>query len=89
MNNVIEMMRTHFRQETDQTKQIMGMLDDIGENDRLSLVKEVLEPLGHDLIVTPKEIDEFVEDIANIIATGLNAALHDAVNAENVAAYTH
>ncbi|MGN7308825.1 GPR endopeptidase, partial [Bacillus subtilis] len=67
----------------------MGMLDDIGENDRLSLVKEVLEPLGHDLIVTPKEIDEFVEDIANIIATGLNAALHDAVNAENVAAYTH
>jgi spore protease len=89
VNNVIEMMRTHFRQETDQTKQIMGMLDDIGENDRLSLVKEVLEPLGHDLIVTPKEIDEFVEDIANIIATGLNAALHDAVNAENVAAYTH
>lgn len=89
VNNVIEMMRSHFRQETDQTKQIMGMLDDIGEQDRLSLVKEVLEPLGHDLIVTPKEIDEFIEGIANVIATGLNAALHDAVNPDNVAAYTH
>ncbi|WP_336761990.1 GPR endopeptidase [Paenibacillus sp. USHLN196] len=89
VNNVIEMMSSHFRQETDQTKQIMGMLDDIGEEDRLSLVKEVLEPLGHDLIVTPKEIDEFIEGIANVIATGLNAALHDAVNPDNVAAYTH
>jgi spore protease len=89
VNNVIEMMRSHFRQETDQTKQIMGMLDDIGESDRLSLVKEVLEPLGHDLIVTPKEIDEFIEGIANVIATGLNAALHEAVHPGNVAAYTH
>ena len=83
------MMRSHFRQETDQTNQIMGMLDDIGEQDRLSLVKEVLEPLGHDLIVTPKEIDEFIEGIANVIATGLNAALHEAVHPGNVAAYTH
>ncbi len=31
VNNVIEMMSAHFRQETDQMKQIMGMLDDIGE----------------------------------------------------------
>ncbi|MNL83291.1 Germination protease precursor [compost metagenome] len=67
----------------------MGMLDDISEHERLSLVKEVLEPLGHDLIVTPKEIDEFIEEIANIVASGLNAALHEAVDPGNVGAYTH
>lgn len=89
VNNAIEMMKRHFDQETGQTKEIMGMLDDMPDNERLALVKEVLEPLGHDLIVTPKEIDEFVEDMANIVATGLNAALHEAVDPSNVGAYTH
>ncbi|MCG7407886.1 GPR endopeptidase [Paenibacillus sp. ACRRX] len=89
VNNAIEMMKEHFKGQTAQTRDILGMLDEIGEQDRLSLVKEVLEPLGHDLIVTPKEVDEFMEDMANIIASGLNAALHEAVDADNVAAYTH
>lgn len=92
VNNVLEMMKTHFGQVRDgaaHTKEIMGLLDDISEHERLALVKEVLEPLGHDLIVTPKEIDEFIEEIANIVASGLNAALHDAVDPGNVGAYTH
>lgn len=89
VNNAIELMREHFKKETTETKQIMGLLDDIHEQDRLALVKEILQPLGHDLIVTPKEIDEFIEDIANIIASGLNAALHEAIDTDNVAAYTH
>ncbi|ASA23646.1 GPR endopeptidase [Paenibacillus donghaensis] len=88
VNNVLEMMKNHFGQGAP-TKEIMGMLDDISEQERLSLVKEVLEPLGHDLIVTPKEIDEFIEVIANIVASGLNEALHDAVDPDNVGAYTH
>ncbi|WP_054956688.1 GPR endopeptidase [Paenibacillus dakarensis] len=89
VNNAIEMMKSHFGHGAPETGQIMGMLRDIPENERLALVKEVLEPLGHDLIVTPKEIDEFIEDIANIVASGLNAALHEAVDPGNVGAYTH
>lgn len=89
VNNAIELMKSHFGQGSPETGQIMGMLNDIPENERLALVKEVLEPLGHDLIVTPKEIDEFIEDIANIVASGLNAALHEAVDPDNVGAYTH
>ncbi|MFE0560297.1 GPR endopeptidase [Paenibacillus sp. NPDC058910] len=89
VNNAIELMKSHFGEGAPETGKIMGMLHDIPEADRLALVKEVLEPLGHDLIVTPKEIDEFIEDIANIVATGLNAALHEAVDPGNVGAYTH
>lgn len=89
VNNVLEMMRQHFAKETNNTKEILGLLDSIHDQERLMLVKEVLQPLGHDLIVTPKEIDEFIEDIANIIASGLNAALHEAVDSDNVGAYTH
>jgi spore protease len=89
VNNAFDMMRSHFRQQTANTGQILGMLDNLHENERLQLVREVLGPVGHDLLVTPKEIDQFIEDIANIIASGLNAALHEAIDASNVAAYTH
>ncbi|MCR8631460.1 GPR endopeptidase [Paenibacillus radicis (ex Xue et al. 2023)] len=89
VNNTIDMMRTHFQQQTANTAQILGLLDDMEEQERLELVREVLSPIGHDLLVTPKEIDEFIEDVANIIASGLNAALHEAVDVDNVSAYTH
>jgi len=89
VNNSIELLLTHMRQQTEHTSQIFGILDNLPEDERLQFVKEVLGPLGHDLLVTTKEIDEFIEDIANVIATGLNAALHEAVDLDNVAAYTH
>jgi spore protease len=89
VNSSIDLMIAHFRQQTNHSNQILGMLDQLQEAERLELVREVLNPLGHDLLVTPKEIDQFIEDVANIIASGLNAALHEAVDTDNVAAYTH
>lgn len=89
VNNSIEMIMEHVRKQTDRTREIFGMMESLPENERLQFVREVLGPLGQDLLVTTKEIDEFIEDIANVIATGLNASLHDAVGLDNVAAYTH
>ncbi|OMF34155.1 GPR endopeptidase [Paenibacillus sp. FSL H8-0548] len=89
VNNTLEMMSNHFKQQNANSDHILGLVNQMEENERLQLVKEVLSPIGHDLLVTPKEIDEFIEDIANIIASGLNASLHEAVDTSNVAAYTH
>jgi spore protease len=89
VNNIMDMMIKHFKQQTDNTQAIFGALEQLSEQERLGMVREVLTPMGHDLLVTPKEVDEFIEDIANIIASGLNAGLHEAVNTDNVAAYTH
>jgi len=89
VNNTMDMVLAHMKRHTDNTDPLFGVFGSMEESERLGLVKEVLEPLGHDLLVTPKEIDKFMEDIANIIASGLNAALHSAVDSSNVAAYTH
>lgn len=89
VNSTIELMKKHFESVNGNTNQIMGLINQMDENERLQLVKEVLNPIGHDLLVTPKEIDQFIEDIGNIIASGLNASLHEAVDTSNVAAYTH
>lgn len=68
---------------------LMGLLGELEEEEKRQLIRDVLTPMGHNLVVTPKEVDTFVEDIADIVATGLNQALHGAVNPGNAGAYTH
>lgn len=68
---------------------IMGLVGTLREEEKRRLIAEVLSPLGHNLIVTPKEVDVFIEDMAHVLAQGLNAALHGEVDQENVGAYTH
>ncbi|MBU8905625.1 GPR endopeptidase [Desertibacillus haloalkaliphilus] len=68
---------------------ILGMIGNLEENEKRQLIKEVLAPMGHNLMVTPKEVDVFIEDMANVIAAGLNVALHGEINEDNVGSYTH
>jgi spore protease len=75
----------------DETKRetILGMVGNLPDTEKRQLIREVLAPLGHNLMVTPKEVDVFIDDMANVLAAGLNAALHQRINQENVGAYTH
>ncbi|MFV9511003.1 GPR endopeptidase [Tepidibacillus sp. LV47] len=70
-------------------QQFLGMVGTLNEQEKRQLIYEVLAPLGYNLIVTPKEVDIFIEDMAGILANGLNMALHSAVNEGNVASYTN
>lgn len=70
-------------------KTVMGLVGILEDQEKRQLIHEVLRPLGHHLIVTPKEVDTFIEDMGNIIANGLNAALHQSVDMSNVSGYTH
>jgi len=68
---------------------LMGLLGGLSPAEKRQLIHEVLTPIGHNMVVTPKEVDTFIEDIGQVIAGGLNAALHEAVRADNWGAYTH
>ncbi len=70
-------------------KTFMGIIGGLEDDEKRRLIHEVLSPLGHNLMVTPKEVDVFIEDMANVIAGGLNEALHNQVNDDNYGAYTH
>ncbi|MCG1022313.1 GPR endopeptidase [Sutcliffiella horikoshii] len=70
-------------------KNFLGIVGTLPEEEKRKLIHEVLSPLGHNLMVTPKEVDDFIEDMANVVAEGLNSALHFHVNQDNVDAYTH
>lgn len=49
--------------------------------------RSVLEPFGGSLTVTPKEIDDLIENAARVIASALNTALHPAVPLQEMAMY--
>jgi spore protease len=69
-------------------KTFLGIVGTLPDEEKRKLIHEVLSPLGHNLMVTPKEVDVFIEDMANLLATGLNSALHQKVTEENRGFYT-
>lgn len=73
----------------EQHRQIfLGMVGNLSDEEKRALINDVLTPIGHNLMVTPKEVDGFMIDMAHVIAAGINAALHDSVNVENLSSYT-
>lgn len=74
--------------EEEQRKTFLGIIGTLTSEDKRELINEVLTPLGHNLIVTPKEVDGFMVDMANVLANGINAALHKKVDVENMSSYT-
>ncbi|ASN05176.1 GPR endopeptidase [Virgibacillus necropolis] len=66
----------------------LGIVGNLSEEEKRSLIREVLTPIGHNLMVTPKEVDGFMKDMAHVVATGINAALHETVDVTNFSSYT-
>lgn len=53
------------------------------------LFESMMDVEGADMIVTPKEIDKVVKDLARIISDGLNIALHKKLTLEETRRYMH
>ncbi|MEK5497932.1 GPR endopeptidase [Bacillus sp. FSL M8-0077] len=74
----------------DKTRQsFLGIVGTLPEEEKRQLIHEVLAPLGQNLMVTPKEVDTFIDDMANVLANGLNTALHQKISQHNKGSYNH
>lgn len=51
-------------------------LNQLQEEDKYEMIKEVLAPEEYNFIVTPKEIDDLIENMKDIIARGINFAIN-------------
>src|SRR5699024_9847998 len=74
--------------DEEKRKTFLGMVGGLSEEEKRALITEVLTPVGHNLMVTPKEVDGFMIDMAHVIASGINAAMHAKVNVDNFGSYT-
>ena len=50
-------------------------LNQLKEQDNYETIKEALIPKEYNLIVTPKEIDDLIENMSEVVAKGINMAM--------------
>ena len=62
--------------EENDKKNLFGIVGSLSDNEVKTLIYEVLNPVGYNLMVTPKEEDFVVEKISDVISGGINSALH-------------
>lgn len=68
----------HEEHLTEEDKmRLLGLIGTLSEDDKKSLIHEVLSPIGYNLMVTPKEIDFLIERLALLLGKGLNRSLHN------------
>lgn len=61
---------------------LLGIVGTLDDNEVKQLLFEVLTPIGFNLMVTPKEVDFLIEKLSDLIASGINKALHKKVNTD-------
>jgi spore protease len=74
--NMIDYTKGDHELTTNEKENLMGLIGTLDENEMKQLIYEVLSPIGYNLMVTPKEIDFLIEKLSDIVAGGINNALH-------------
>ena len=80
-HDAIEALADHFRDQPS----FFGIFQ--SPEERRNIVNQVLSPSVGELVVTPKEIDDLIEDMSKVIAGSLNAVLHTSVTAKDLLRY--
>ena len=81
VNDTIKYLLEHFtkdkKQLDDYTKaNLLGLVGLLSDDEKKKLIYEVLNPIGFNLIVTPKEVDFLIDKLSKLLGTGINEALH-------------
>jgi spore protease len=74
VNDALDLALDSMISELPEAAPFYAMLKDLQSGDKYTLVKRLLEPYTGNMFVTPKEIDETVENLACIIANAVNIA---------------
>lgn len=64
-----------FIQKVQEEAQSNDFLNKLQDEDKYEMIKEVLAPQDYNFIVTPKEIDELIENMSSVVARGINFAI--------------
>ena len=66
-----------FIKKVQEQAQSNEFLNKLQEEDKYEMIKEVLVPEDYNFIVTPKEIDDLIENMKDIVARGINFAVQE------------
>lgn len=71
VNDCLDLFITKLQEEAKSN----DYLNQLKQEDNYEEIKEALVPKDYNLIVTPKEIDDLIENMTQVVATGINRAM--------------
>ncbi|MDO5388589.1 MAG: GPR endopeptidase [Clostridia bacterium] len=86
-NDTIERVIEALLSESKKGSSFYNMLKDTAEEEKYSLIREVLDPYAENMFVTPKEVDAVMENLVNIISNSINIALHPGIEPNDINRY--
>lgn len=87
INDSMDLIINSMKESAESGGEFYNLLDQLSNEDRYSLIEEVLNPFMGNVIVTPNDIDLLIDDLSIIIANGLNIALHPGIDLKDVNRY--
>ena len=85
--DTIDLILENLKANAGESRPIYKMLEVIAAEDKYTLIKQVLTPHYGDFVVSPKEVDNVVNDISAIIANGINISLHEGMTMQDIDRY--
>lgn len=74
-SDAIDIFINKMKEAVGETNNLYKLLENLSNEDKYETIKEVLVPNDYNFIVTPKEIDQLIDNMSGVVARGINLAL--------------
>ncbi|MEA5057506.1 MAG: GPR endopeptidase [Anaerotignum propionicum] len=88
VNDTMDRILASMIEQTKKGTDFYRMLQDLEEEEKYTMITEILDPYTENMFVTPKEVDAVIDRLSNIIANGINIALHPGITMEDISKYS-
>jgi len=88
VNDTMDSILENMAEQSEENGAFYRMLSRLKEEDKYKMITSILDPYTGNMFVTPKEVDAVIDRLSNIIANGINIALHPGVNMADISRYS-
>lgn len=74
--NNVNYLNTNIIENKEEKEKLLGLIGTLNEVELETFIYEVLNPIGYNYMVTPKEIDFVIQKLSNVISNSINNVIH-------------
>ena len=84
VNDTMDSLLDAIIAQTDHGTEFYDMLKNLESEDKHRIITECLHPFRGNMFVTPKEVDATIDRLSNVIAGGINIAMHEGLCLDDI-----
>lgn len=88
VNDTMDRILGSMITQTEEGSEFYSMLQGLEQEEKYTMITEILDPYTENMFVTPKEVDAVIDRLSNIIANGINIALHPGITMDDISRYS-